>query len=465
MKLIPLKCPNCGAQLTVDANKESVYCEHCGTRIMIDDEINRLQIDNAEEAGYQFEKGRQRAQSEVQQNTYSYQQPSKKKRKTWLWVLGWIFIFPLPLTIILLRKKGMKAPLKYGIIAAAWVLYLIIGLSGGCGSSTNNSTSRETLSTEDRVNESTIVENNASISKAGNSDEKINISEVHFSDTSDVSVKVGEKTKSGIVHITLKNSFIYSSDDVRFISENTDIAVITFLSASYGKTVYYEIEGISPGETYVYAASKDGSIVSERIKVVVPVPIEVESVSIDLSKNTLALDETIQATPIISPANADRQEITWSSSNDKVVSVNDKGIITGISEGNATITATATNGVLSTTEISVDGTKRLMNIRVTHSRVDDNNIGDDWSYITEINGERIGREIIVSVGDKLTCYAKFTESDDNPDVGEASKTYTVTKDDIQNGFTITMDLYVKENGGRNSGKSAHFTVTYTFSIE
>lgn len=465
MKLIPLKCPNCGAQLTVDANKESVYCEHCGTRIMIDDEINRLQIDNAEEAGYQFEKGRQRAQSEVQQNTYSYQQPSKKKRKTWLWVLGWIFIFPLPLTIILLRKKGMKAPLKYGIIAAAWVLYLIIGLSGGCGSSTNNSTSRETLSTEDRVNESTTDENNDSISKAGNSDEKINISEVHFSDTSDVSVKVGEKTKSGIVHITLKNSFIYSSDDVRFISENTDIAVITFLSASYGKTVYYEIEGISPGETYVYAASKDGSIVSERIKVVVPVPIEVESVSIDLSKNTLALDETIQATPIISPANADRQEITWSSSNDKVVSVNDKGIITGISEGNATITATATNGVLSTTEISVDGTKRLMNIRVTHSRVDDNNIGDDWSYITEINGERIGREIIVSVGDKLTCYAKFTESDDNPDVGEASKTYTVTKDDIQNGFTITMDLYVKENGGRNSGKSAHFTVTYTFSIE
>lgn len=315
------------------------------------------------------------------------------------------------------------------------------------------------------MNESTIVENNASISKAGNSDEKINISEVHFSDTSDVSVKVGEKTKSGIVHITLKNSFIYSSDDVRFISENTDIAVITFLSASYGKTVYYEIEGISPGETYVYAASKDGSIVSERIKVVVPVPIEVESVSIDLSKNTLALDETIQATPIISPANADRQEITWSSSNDKVVSVNDKGIITGISEGNATITATATNGVLSTTEISVDGTKRLMNIRVTHSRVDDNNIGDDWSYITEINGERIGREIIVSVGDKLTCYAKFTESDDNPDVGEASKTYTVTKDDIQNGFTITMDLYARENGGRNSGKSAHFTVTYTFSIE
>ncbi len=462
MKLIPLKCPNCGAQLNVDANKNSVYCEHCGTRIMIDDEINRLQIDNAEEAGYQFEKGRQRAQSEVhQRNTNQNNQPSKKKRKTWLWVLGWIFIFPLPLTILLLRKKEMKAPLKYGIIAVAWILYLIIGLAGGA----NSSTSQETLSAENRANESTIADNNSVRSKTENSDGEINITEVHFSDTSDVSIKVGEKTKSGTVRVTLKNNFIYSSDDVQLISENTEIAVITLLKASYGKTIYYEIEGISPGETYVYATSKDGSIVSERVKVVVPVPIEVDSVSIDLPKNMLAISEAIQATAIITPTNADNQKLTWTSSDDKVVSIDDNGLVTAISEGSATITATASNGVLSTAEISVDGTKRLMNIRVTHPRDDDNNIGDEWSYITEINGERVGREIIVSVGDKLKCYAKFTETDDNPDVGEASKTYTVTKDDIQNGFTITMDLYVKENGGRNSGKSAHFTVTYTFTVK
>lgn len=51
--------------------------------------------------------------------------------KTWLWVLGWIIIFPVPLTILLLRKNEMKPAVKYGIIAAAWLLYLIIGLSGG----------------------------------------------------------------------------------------------------------------------------------------------------------------------------------------------------------------------------------------------------------------------------------------------------------------------------------------------
>lgn len=61
----------------------------------------------------------------------------KKGASMWLWVLGWICIFPIPLTILLLRKKEMKPALKYGIIAAAWIIYLIIGLSGN-GESTEN---------------------------------------------------------------------------------------------------------------------------------------------------------------------------------------------------------------------------------------------------------------------------------------------------------------------------------------
>lgn len=51
-------------------------------------------------------------------------------KKTWLWVLGWICIFPLPLTILLLRKKDMKPAIKYSIIAVAWILFLVIGMSG-----------------------------------------------------------------------------------------------------------------------------------------------------------------------------------------------------------------------------------------------------------------------------------------------------------------------------------------------
>lgn len=57
-------------------------------------------------------------------------QGTGQKRKTWLWVLGWIFVFPVPLTILLVRKRDMKPVFKYSLVAAAWIVYLLIGLSG-----------------------------------------------------------------------------------------------------------------------------------------------------------------------------------------------------------------------------------------------------------------------------------------------------------------------------------------------
>ena len=48
-----------------------------------------------------------------------------------MWVLGWICIFPVPLTIIMLNKEDMNKKARYGIIAAGWILYLLIGLGGG----------------------------------------------------------------------------------------------------------------------------------------------------------------------------------------------------------------------------------------------------------------------------------------------------------------------------------------------
>lgn len=88
---------------------------------------------------------------------------NSSKKKTWLWVLGWIFIFPVPLTILLLRKKDMKPILKYGIIAIAWILFLIIGISGmGNNSKSNNTTPTESTyadQTATNATEGTTTEN------------------------------------------------------------------------------------------------------------------------------------------------------------------------------------------------------------------------------------------------------------------------------------------------------------------
>ena len=121
------------AQLIEEVAQETTY----NHQIHI---VERVRYENAEDAGYQFEKGRQRAMREANRLNYAENavnavnsqsvQPQPKKRRTWLWVLGWIFIFPVPLTILMLRKKDMKPVLKYGIIAAAWIVYLLIAFSG-----------------------------------------------------------------------------------------------------------------------------------------------------------------------------------------------------------------------------------------------------------------------------------------------------------------------------------------------
>ena len=148
MKLIDTTCPKCGANLRIDADRKSAFCEYCGAQILIDDEVQHLQIDNAESAGYAFEKGRQRAQNEAQvMSAYTYLPAPKKKSKIVWWVLGWIFIFPIPLTIIIARNKKLKTGVKAAIIIATWVVYLLIGIVGGVMDKQNNQEKSSTTKT------------------------------------------------------------------------------------------------------------------------------------------------------------------------------------------------------------------------------------------------------------------------------------------------------------------------------
>ena len=64
MKMIELKCKNCGAALEVEEEAKSVTCEYCHTTFLLDDEVQHIQHDNMYESGYEFEKGRIQAQNE-----------------------------------------------------------------------------------------------------------------------------------------------------------------------------------------------------------------------------------------------------------------------------------------------------------------------------------------------------------------------------------------------------------------
>ncbi len=121
------KCSNCGTVFS-----EGVHCPHCGVKVGQEAKIcptckTEYYSNACPTCGYI--PGKENVG--IPAPAYTTTQPAPPKRKTWLWVLGWIFIFPLPLTLILNKKPNIDKKVKYGVIAAAWVVYLIIILAGG----------------------------------------------------------------------------------------------------------------------------------------------------------------------------------------------------------------------------------------------------------------------------------------------------------------------------------------------
>lgn len=129
MRLIEFKCKNCGAVLKVDPNSDEIKCEHCLSLFKLDDEIKHLKVDDAEKIGYEFEKGRIKAQEEKNENeSRNYSQQSKKKNNTVWLVLAWIFLLPFTATYFIAKSKKLNKTQKIIIIAVMWILFLIIGL-------------------------------------------------------------------------------------------------------------------------------------------------------------------------------------------------------------------------------------------------------------------------------------------------------------------------------------------------
>lgn len=116
-----MKCKNCGAET------RNEICEYCGSEMPKEQTV--IHITN----NYYGDGAKESSETETAFQMDEIQPCNEKKKgaPTWVWVLGWICIFPLPLTILLLRKKDMNPKVKYGCIIVAWVVYLLIGLSGG----------------------------------------------------------------------------------------------------------------------------------------------------------------------------------------------------------------------------------------------------------------------------------------------------------------------------------------------
>ena len=124
-------------------------------------------------------------------------------------------------------------------------------------------------------------------------------------------------------------------------SDADDPSVSWFSSDESVATVSADglVKAIAEGTATITARSGSKSA---TCTVTVPhVYVPVESVTLNKNETTIEVgsSETLVAT--INPANADVQEVTWTSSNEKVATVSADGVVTAIAEGSATITAKA----------------------------------------------------------------------------------------------------------------------------
>ena len=82
-------------------------------------------------------------------------------------------------------------------------------------------------------------------------------------------------------------------------------------------------------------------------------PVAVTSVKLSKSKKSLNIGDTFTLTATVKPNDATDKSVTWSSSDTSVATVDENGVVTAVTEGTATITATASNGVKADCTVTV----------------------------------------------------------------------------------------------------------------
>ena len=139
---------------------------------------------------------------------------------------------------------------------------------------------------------------------------------------------------------------------ITWTSSNTSVATVT----------NGLIRGIKEGTTTITAKSSNGVVATSKVKVEkVQGEVVVTSVTLNPTSLNIKVGETSSITSAISPASATNKTITWSSSNPSVATVSG-GIVKGIKEGSATITATSSNGKTATCNVTVTKTQTTVNV-------------------------------------------------------------------------------------------------------
>lgn len=123
-----------------------------------------------------------------------------------------------------------------------------------------------------------------------------------------------------------------------------------FMGCSSLKKIYYG--GYEEDWENIVINYGNDALLSAQISF--PIRVHVSSVSLDVTRKNLLLGNSLSLTATVLPQNADVPDVEWLSSNTKVATVSESGVVTAVSSGTATISAiTVDGGLKATCQISV----------------------------------------------------------------------------------------------------------------
>ena len=229
--------------------------------------------------------------------------------------------------------------------------------------------------------------------------------------------------------------------NVQYISLNSNIADVND-------------EGIitphNVGNTAILVKASNGLEVKVKVNVVNNL-IYVQNLQLDKTNINLDLNgtKTAKITATVEPANASNKNLSWTSSNPKVVSVDTNGNVTAIGVGSATITVKTLDGsnITKTCQVNVTGTAKP--IYVQNLKLDKTNINLD------LNGTKTAK-ITATVEPANASNKNLSWTSSNPKVVSVDTNGNVTAIGVGSA-TIT----VKTLDGSNISKTCQVTVIRT----
>ena len=289
------------------------------------------------------------------------------------------------------------------------------------------------------------VDNNGNITAV--SDGKTTIS-VISKDNPNVKETVTVTVKTPVTDITASDDFTLNIFDEKNVdaSVNEDATNKELIYESSDPSVAKvdtlgNITAVGEGTTTITIISKDNPGITKTLTVTVKIPVD----EIEINKDNIELIEgkTDKIEVTVKPGHATNKEVTFSSSDETVVKIDENGNVEAIGNGDAVITVTSKDDPDIYVEIPVKVNKPVIpvdEIKVNKDKIELTEGETDKIEVTVTPDDATNKEVTFSSSDETVV--KVDENGNVEAIGEGDAVITVTSKDDPD---IYVEIPVKVN--------------------